>query len=306
MALESINKPVVVFGGTGHYGQQIVRRLLTKDVPVRVVSRSAEKARQTLGPDIQVVEGDITSVEVVREALEGAAAAVVAVAAMTRKLIKRREAIERDAVLSIVDEAEKAKLSRLVYISVYEIDVAFLEANSLLEMGKHHLAVEKRLAETKLNWTILGCSPSFEFFFTFLEKGAVPGRGVQRNPTISPEDLGEISAQAVLRDDLGGKRFRMTGPEALSFCEAADRIEKVTGCPIKYRHIPLGMVRFVSILAAPFTPFVRFIHRGMTLHDRFPVPLADKVPEDHKKLLATFNYIPVTFEQAVRERFTLT
>ena len=295
--------PIVVFGGTGHYGQHIVRALLARGEPVRVLSRDASRARATLGADVEVVEGDITSPEVVDRALAGARAAIVAVAAMTAKLIRRRQAIERDAVLSIVERCPAAGVQRLVYVSVYALDVAFLEDNGLMEMGRHHLEVEAALAASTLDWTVLGCSPSFEFFFTFLERGACPGKGTRANPTIAPEDLGEVAAQAVLRGDLSGRRFRMTGPEALSFVEAAERVAAVTGEPLKLSHIPLGLVRTVGVLALPLTPFIRFIHQGMTLHDRFPANLAEAVPEDHQVLLDTFDYTPRTFDEVVRERF---
>ena len=160
--------PNVVFGGTGHYGRHIVRELFARGEPVRVVSRNAERARKALGPEVAVVEGDITSAAVIEEALSGARAAIVAVAAMTPKLIRRRQAIERDAVLAIFEGCATAGVSRLVYVSVYELDVAFLKANGLMEMGRNHIAVEAALSDSGLNWTVLGCSPSFEFFFTFL------------------------------------------------------------------------------------------------------------------------------------------
>ena len=298
--------PNVVFGGTGHYGRHIVRELLARGEPVRVVSRNAERARKALGPEVAVVEGDITSAAVIGEGLSGARAAIVAVAAMTPKLIRRRQAIERDAVLAIFEGCATAGVSRLVYVSVYELDVAFLKANGLMEMGRNHIAVEAALSDSGLNWTVLGCSPSFEFFFTFLERKVCPGRGTRANPTIAPEDLGKVAAQAVLRDDLSGQRFRMTGPEALSFEDAAQRVAAITGEPLKLSHIPLGLVRVVGTLALPFTPFVRFIYQGMTLHDRFPEHLAESVGEDHQRLIDTFDFTPRTFDEAAKERFANT
>ena len=95
----------------------------------------------------------------------------------------------------------------------------------------------------------------------------------------------------------------MTGPEALSFRDAAERVAEVTGEPLKLTSIPLAVVGTVGVLVWPFTPFVRFIHKGMTLHDRFPEHLAEQVPEDHKALRDAFDYTPRTFDEAARERF---
>lgn len=295
--------PIVVFGGTGHYGQHVVRALLARQQAVRVLSRDAARARGQLGEAVEVVEGDITSPRIVDEALAGASAVVIAVAAMTPKLIRRRQEIERDAVLEVLRRAEAAGIQRVVYLSVYDIDEDFLREHGLEEAASNHRAVEQALAKSGLDWTVIGCSPSYEFFFLFLEKGAIPGKGVRKNPTMAPQDVGELAAQAVRRDDLAGRRFRMAGPEAMSFTEAARRAEAAVGRPFPCRHIPLGLVRVASILARPFTPFVRFIYVGMTLHDRFPERLVEQVPEDHQRLLETFDFEPHGFDEAARERF---
>lgn len=54
------SKPVLVLGGTGHYGWHIVRALVAKQVPVRVLSRSRASAHKALGTEPEIVEGDVT------------------------------------------------------------------------------------------------------------------------------------------------------------------------------------------------------------------------------------------------------
>ena len=63
--------PVVVFGGTGHYGRWIVASLVRRGTPVRVVSRNPEAARKIVGEAPAIVEGDIVSENAVALALEG-------------------------------------------------------------------------------------------------------------------------------------------------------------------------------------------------------------------------------------------
>lgn len=294
---------IAIFGGTGHYGQHAARALLARGETVRVLSRSAARAKETLGAEIEVSEGDICDPMVVAAALDGAKALVIAVAAMTSKLIRRRTEIERDAVLEVLRQAAAAGISRVVYLSVYDIDEDFLRENGIEEAAANHRVVEKALRDSDFNWTILGCAPSFEFFFMFVEKGAAPGGGTHDNPTMAPQDVGEIAAQATLRDDLGGRRFRMAGPEPMSFTEAALRVGKITGRTMPLRSIPLGLVRVVSFLSRPFTPFVRFIYTGMLLHDRFPTGLVDSIGEDHGILRDVFDFEPTPFDDAAKQRF---
>ena len=44
---------VLVLGGTGHYGQRIVRSLAAKGVPVRVLTRSATRAHGILPETVE-------------------------------------------------------------------------------------------------------------------------------------------------------------------------------------------------------------------------------------------------------------
>ena len=52
-------KPILILGGTGHYGRNIVSNLLEKGQPVKVLSRDAASAQKILGDKVNIVEGDI-------------------------------------------------------------------------------------------------------------------------------------------------------------------------------------------------------------------------------------------------------
>ncbi|MFQ5868749.1 MAG: SDR family oxidoreductase [Candidatus Zixiibacteriota bacterium] len=303
--MKNEEKPIVVFGGTGYLGRKIVKKLLDKNVKVRVLSRDSQKAKTILGEDVEIIEGDVTCRDTVIRSLEGVKAILICLAAHTFRLIKRMKQIEGDAVLMIMDEAHKANIDRLVYLSGYEIREDFLRKLNMINFGEIKLEIEEKIRESKFNWTILGCAVPFELFFGFLRnnKMAVPGGGIKPIPAISPEDVGEITAQTVLRSDLSGKRFRLTGPEAISFPEAAERISAITKKQIKHIKIPLIAVKIVSIITLPFNPFIRFIYRSLKLLNNFPSDLAKNVPEDHQILLETFTYTPITFDMQIRNRF---
>ncbi|KAL6198277.1 hypothetical protein ACLB2K_028069 [Fragaria x ananassa] len=51
---------VLVAGATGGVGRRVVNILRKKGIPVRVLVRNEQKARQMLGPDIDLIVGDIT------------------------------------------------------------------------------------------------------------------------------------------------------------------------------------------------------------------------------------------------------
>ena len=61
----------LVTGATGFTGSHLVRSLVADGVPVRVIARSAERARQLLPGGVEVVEGDIADPEVSERAMRG-------------------------------------------------------------------------------------------------------------------------------------------------------------------------------------------------------------------------------------------
>jgi uncharacterized protein YbjT (DUF2867 family) len=115
--------------------------------------------------------------------------------------------------------------------------------------------------------------------------------------------VGTIAAQAVLRDDLALQRFRVCGPEALSFTEAAQRISAVAGRPLQFRAIPLTPLRVAAFLVRPFHPYFYYIITAATMLNRFPQDLVADVPADHRRLIETFDYEPQTLEMEAKSWF---
>jgi uncharacterized protein YbjT (DUF2867 family) len=300
------DQPILVLGGTGHYGRHIVRALQHKGIPVRVLSRAAGRARALLG-GVEVVEEDLCDHVAVMRALAGARAVVVSVSAFAPATIRQVRAIEHDAVLAVLAEAERAGPRRVVYLSVYEVRLEVAAEVKLEESGAVKAAVEAALAASGLDWTVLGLPPSMELFFAMLrgDTMVVPGGGPPALPTISPADVGEIAAQAALRGDLGGQRFRLTGPEALSFPEAARRIGAATGRSIRFRKVPLALPRIAAALLTPFALvsnrvlFIRQMLGFIRLLNRFP---AADVAADFRRLQETFRYTPTTLEMEIARR----
>jgi len=311
LGIEGVNmdagrKSILVLGGTGHYGRHIVKRLLEKGQSVKVLSRNPNNARQILGDRVDIVKGDIRSRESVVEALRGVKAIVISVSAMTPKLIRKLKLIEGDSVLMTLEEAQKASISRVVYISIYDIREDFLKKLNITweipEIKKH---IEDTLTKSNCDWTVLGVAPSMEIFFSMIKGNTmmVPGGGPPALPNVSPRDVGEIAAQTVLRDDLNSKRIRITGPEALSFSDAAKRIGLVMGKTIKIRKIPLFPLRIASTIALPFNPYLKHLVTAIKLMNNYPQYVAAIAAKDHQWLVDNFNYIPNTLEMEAKHRF---
>jgi uncharacterized protein YbjT (DUF2867 family) len=296
-------KPVLVLGGTGNIGRHIVRSLVQKGEPVRVLSRDAARARTLLGEQVEIVAGDLQSSAAVAEAMRGAGALVISVSAFSWKTIRLLKKIERDAVLMALAEAKKAGVPRVVYMSVFDIRTDVLAAKRIrFPIADIKLELEKTLASSAFNWTVFGMPPAMEMYLFMIRHDTmtVPGGGPPALMTIALPDVGEIVAQAVLRADLSGKRLRLAGPEAMSFPEAARRIAAATGRKIRFRKIPLWPIKVAALLTAPFHPYLRYVAAALKLLNNFPPDLVAQAAKDHLLLRETFSYTPVTLELAAQ------
>jgi nucleoside-diphosphate-sugar epimerase len=62
---------VLVTGGTGFTGSHLVRNLVDEGYVVRVLARSAARARERLPGEVEIVEGDVADPAVVRRSIRG-------------------------------------------------------------------------------------------------------------------------------------------------------------------------------------------------------------------------------------------
>jgi uncharacterized protein YbjT (DUF2867 family) len=295
---------ILVLGGTGHVGRQIVRGLQEKGRAVRILTRNADHARRIVGAEPQISEGDVESSDSVRKALSGASGLVISISAFSPTTIRRLVRIERDAVIDVLGQAYDAGISRVVYLSVFDVRQGLKARWPASEMAAIKAGVEETLARTRFNWTVFGPAPSTDLFFRMIRGNTmvVPGGGPRALPTVAPRELGEICARAVLRDDLRGRRFRVVGPEAMSFPDAAKRISQVFGRQIVYRKLPLFLPRAAALLTRSFARIndkMMFMNRMLgfdLLLNEFPQEIAADVPNMHRLLVETFGHAPVTLE----------
>src|SRR5687768_9403889 len=109
----------LVTGATGFTGSHLVRSLVADGGQVRVIARSAAKARQLLPGNVEVVEGDIADPAVVERAVQGVGT-VYHLAAVYREAkhpdFRYRE-VNVDASRTLLDAAVDASVHRYVHCS---------------------------------------------------------------------------------------------------------------------------------------------------------------------------------------------
>ena len=208
--------------------------------------------------------------------------------------------------MNILDEAERKGIKRIIYLSIYETDISLIKKLKI-DVGFIKIAVEERLLQSDFNWTVLACPPSFEIFTTFTRKRMliVPGGGAPLIPSVAPQDVGEIAAQASIRDDLKKLRLHLTYSEAFAFPNVAERFSNILKRKIRYQKIPLVGLKIVSIISYPLNPYLRHLVKYVGLLNNFPQEIAKQVPANHKILFEKFDYEPMSLEEYAKYKFEI-
>lgn len=219
---------ILVTGGTGVIGAQVLAHLQGRNVTVRALTRSPETARLPSG--VTPVRGELASVESMRAALGGVG---------TLFLLAPNVADELTQVMLALDVAREAGVKGIVYLSVFKGE-AFVDVPHFA--GKH--TVERMIEALDLPTTVL--RPSYfiqndlrmrDPLLKFGAYGAPIGsKGVSM---VDIRDIGEAAAIELVRREqapapLPRETYAMVGPDSLTGDAVAAIWEEALGRAIRY------------------------------------------------------------------------
>ncbi len=246
---------ILVAGGTGTLGTQVVRRLSDRGLGVRVLTRDPSRAAH-LPDTVEVLAGDLRDRAVVATAVRGCATVISAVHGFAGAGKPSPEAIDRDANRALIQAAAAASVEHVVLVSVLGA-----APDHPMSLHRAKYAAEQTLQASGLPWTIIRPAAYLETWIAIIgAKLADNGRalvfGPGRNPInfVSARDVAAVVDLAVHDRSLHGQILEVAGPENLTFTQLADRLIASSGKPGRTRHIPLPMLRALSVLARPVSP----------------------------------------------------
>lgn len=214
--------PLVVTGATGRVGGRVADSLTTAGVPLRLVVRDVTRAPDLPGTEVRVAshgDGDA-----VREALAGSEVVFMVSGAESEDRLQQH--------LTFVDAAADAGVRHLVYTSF-----SGASPTSIFTLGRDHAATEERIRERIPEWTFLRDNLYADFMPLLAdEAGVLRGpAGEGRVAAVAIQDVADV-ATAVLQDPAAHSRrsYELTGPEAFTLAEAAERMTALLGRPFRF------------------------------------------------------------------------
>lgn len=220
---------ILVVGGTGMTGGEVVRLLQEQGEPLTALVRSAAKAEALEAAGIDTVVADLADRASLGPAMKGAESLF---------LLSASVADQAALQLNAVEAAEKAGVGFIVKVSALGAD-----AESPLAIGRAHAEVEEGLAASGIPHAVLRPGSFMQNFLgsaeTIRDQDQFYGSsGDGKIAMIDARDIAAVAVALLTGEEHTGGVYPLTGPEALSNAEAAAVLSEVIGREIRYVDVP--------------------------------------------------------------------
>jgi NAD(P)H dehydrogenase (quinone) len=213
---------IAVTGATGVVGGRVAALLAEAGLAQRLVVRDPGRAPEHPGAEVRRASG-YGAAEEMRAALDGAA---------TLFLVPAAEAADRVEQHKVaVDAAAAAGVRRIVYLSF-----ASAAPDATFTLARHHWATEEHIRSSGLAFTFLRMNLYMDFLPRMISaKGVIAGpAGQGRLAAVLRDDVADAAAAVLTGDGHESRTYDLTGPEALTFTEIAERVSRATGRAVSF------------------------------------------------------------------------
>jgi uncharacterized protein YbjT (DUF2867 family) len=238
---------ILVTGATGLNGQALLRLLSARGVAVRALVRHPAKAAAIAAlPHVEFAQGDMARAETLAPALRDVDRAM---------LISSSDPDMLAIQSNFIEAAKKAGVRHVVKLSGI-----IPELNSAFRFARMHGEIERRLEASGMAFTHLRAGEFMPAYFrqapNIAAKGAMflPMEDA-RIASIDVGDIAEIAARVLTGSGHEGKTYPLTGPQALTMTQVAEKLSAATGKPIRYVDVPPEAARQAQ-LAAGMPPYL--------------------------------------------------
>jgi uncharacterized protein YbjT (DUF2867 family) len=252
---------LLIIGGTGTLGRQIVLQALTKGYQVRCLVRNFRKANFLKEWGAELVYGDLTRPETIPPCLKGITAIIDTSTSRANELESLKK-VDWNGKLSLIEAAKVANIQRFIFFSAR--DVEQFETIPLMKLKN---GIEVKLKESNIPYTIFRLTG---FYQGLIEQYAIPILEnlpiwvTNENTYISymdTQDIAKFCLRSLQIPQTRNKTFLLSGSRAWLSLEIIDLCEQLAGQQAKVQQIPLFFLKLVS-------RFFGFFEWGQNISDR--------------------------------------
>jgi uncharacterized protein YbjT (DUF2867 family) len=214
---------ILVTGGTGGIGSELLRLLSQAGVGARALTRNPHNTQKLSG--ITWIPGDLARPETLTTAFDGAKTLF-----LLTSYYEDMVELQHNAIAA----ARAAGVTHVVKVSAFSAS-----GHSKAPIGRWHYQVEKELQESGMGWTILRPHHFMQNLLAQAEYIRTDGvvysaSGDGKIPYIDLRDIAAVAFVTLTQPGHVGKKCVLTGSEAMSYRQAAEIIGAAIGKPLRF------------------------------------------------------------------------
>jgi uncharacterized protein YbjT (DUF2867 family) len=218
----------------GNVGGPLIAELAAMGVPTRALVHTPEKAGVVEQEGVEVMVGDFGAPETLDAALEGAERAF---------LLTPPDPRQPEWEKNFVEAAERTGVRHVVKLSAQGAD-----ADSPMRIGRIHSECERLLKGSDMAWTFLRPSIFMQTTLAYAGQVAAEGRfyaplAEAKTSMIDARDVAAVAARALTEAGHEGKVHELTGSEAISHRDIAEKLSAVLERPVEYVEVSIEDAR---------------------------------------------------------------
>ena len=252
---------ILLAGGTGTVGREIVKGLVARGLVPRVLTRDPAAARSLLGRPVEIVRGDLTQPKSLSEALDGVDAAYLATTPSPDLAAQE---------INFIDAARAADIRRLVKLSGYGIE------HATDRIHRCHALSEARVESSGLDYAIL--QPVMFMSNLLWEAGSIKrgtiasAFGDGRMSFVDPRDVADVALLALTTLDRISAVWAFGGPQPLSYDDVAAAFGRVLGRRVEHLRLDEAGFRRASAQLPDFVVEAIVSTAVMAQQGKYEVP----------------------------------
>lgn len=251
------DSPVLVVGGTGMLGGQVVTALLSRGQRVRALLRPASDAAELMKAGVEIARGDMLEPASLLRAMDGADAVITTAAGYTHHSKGDTAMIDTIGNRNLIDVASQTGIRRFVLTSILTSD----QTPEVPHFWNKKLA-EDRLEEKGVPFVSLRPGAFLDSIIQMGGDSFARGRVMWfGSPTIPltfvlTEDVADYLADAVYVPGVDGQRIDIGWDRPVSIQEVAQVAGRLLGHEIRVRSMPAGVINGISSVIGKVSPMV--------------------------------------------------
>jgi uncharacterized protein YbjT (DUF2867 family) len=252
---------LLVIGGTGTLGRQIVLQALTKGYQVRCVVRNFRKANFLKEWGAELAYGDLTRPETIPPCFKGITAVIDASTSRANELEALKK-VDWEGKLCLLEAAKLANIQKFIFFSAQNV-----EQFERIPFMKVKNGIEIKLKDSNIPYTIFRLTG---FYQGLIEQYAIPilenlpiwvTNETTQISYMDTQDIAKFCLRSLQIPQTTNKTFVLNGSKSWISSEIITLCEQLAGQQAKVQKVPLVLLKFVS-------RFFGFFEWGQNISDR--------------------------------------